>query len=705
MKTRFFLFLTCIHLCLTGTIQAQSFCGTEDSIDPAIEKEYLAYKNSLKAEVNFSRGEIQIPVQIHMIRPSDGISDFDTTYTDSILYRLNTGFSETPFVYYQCGEVDYINDDDYATFCYPASLCGDVDYDAFFAFHNADDAINIYLTTGFFGINASAFGYFPWSDNHAYVLSWRNLGSHVHEMGHVMGLLHTHTSGELVDGSNCLTAGDLCCDTPAEPSLAGGNVNIECEYVGNATDANGDLYQPNVGNHMSYAPKACRTFFTQDQAGRMVYFYNRYFKHFLCDPDFEYTDVSFTGITTSPYPAVENEPYSILIDTKNGGNTPARSFHVYAKIHNIDLGREYVTSLLPTNPRIVSFKHAEEFPHEPGRYLVCVSTSGDSLELYTYNNTYCQEILIRQEEGIPDLNISNLSLTIPTGEQNALNPVRFDIENLGSIVAEEVSGNIYINDVLTDSFNLIDIPSGDKRKLELDVFFGSDQFQEICIEMNPAFTEERLDNNRACLNYTTQKQILSDLAVDSMYILPNDSILSPNTLYTVHYRYVNHGPTAAWGNSSLLTLNGVSVDSIMYPLNWGEGVDNYKNDAYEYVTLPDATEVEFCITMKTYKDTLQSNNQLCITRPVEVLLSTSEFTPQDDILIYPNPFTNELNIKSAGYFETVTIHNILGNQVSHIDFISTKEASLPVAHLPAGIYHVVIRSENTQNSKTTFKVE
>lgn len=99
-----------------------------------------------------------------------------------------------------------------------------------------------------------------------------------HEIGHSLGLLHTHQGAdtstqnddELVDGSNCEDAGDRLCDTPADPKLSRFNVNeVTCAYTGTARDRNGHLYRPDVTNIMSYAPFACRGFFTPMQVRRM----------------------------------------------------------------------------------------------------------------------------------------------------------------------------------------------------------------------------------------------------------------------------------------------------------------------------------------------------------------------------------------------------------------------------------------------------
>jgi len=106
----------------------------------------------------------------------------------------------------------------------------------------------------------------------------RNLS---HGMGHFFGLLHTFetdsTGDELEDGSNCTIAGDLICDTPADPfasvtANAADYVDIEqgCRFVNSETDANGDFYKPDVGNIMALYQYECRCGFTHGQYLRMA---------------------------------------------------------------------------------------------------------------------------------------------------------------------------------------------------------------------------------------------------------------------------------------------------------------------------------------------------------------------------------------------------------------------------------------------------
>lgn len=105
------------------------------------------------------------------------------------------------------------------------------------------------------------------------------LSTFAHELGHCLGLYHTHETvfgNELVDGSNCSSAGDKVCDTPADPQLGTSNVTFPgCTYNGTTRDANNDLYNPDTDIIMSYAVDVtnainCRDRFSGGQFSRMM---------------------------------------------------------------------------------------------------------------------------------------------------------------------------------------------------------------------------------------------------------------------------------------------------------------------------------------------------------------------------------------------------------------------------------------------------
>ncbi len=106
-----------------------------------------------------------------------------------------------------------------------------------------------------------------------------------HEMGHFFNLLHTFEGAEgsqppinpeLVSGTNCDSAGDLVCDTPADPYIPGEpvsdyiDVTMGCRFINRKRDSNGDFFVPDVGNVMSYYPGGCSCGFTHGQYVRMA---------------------------------------------------------------------------------------------------------------------------------------------------------------------------------------------------------------------------------------------------------------------------------------------------------------------------------------------------------------------------------------------------------------------------------------------------
>ena len=122
-----------------------------------------------------------------------------------------------------------------------------------------------------------------------------NAGTIAHETGHIFSLEHTFGTGdvlaaaagepfdstdELVDGSNCGTAGDFVCDTPADPYIFPSGDETEpvvyfenCIFVYDSVDANGHYYDPLPGNIMSYYSSSdcpCTSFLTDGQLRRVA---------------------------------------------------------------------------------------------------------------------------------------------------------------------------------------------------------------------------------------------------------------------------------------------------------------------------------------------------------------------------------------------------------------------------------------------------
>ena len=271
-------------------------CGTEATI------EHVEYMEAQRAELQLfmaaakekaNRAEAipsftSIPVKIHIIRKSNGTGGLTATDINNIMNRMNSYYHNAFLDFYMCGGINFINSDNYWSFD------GQTDEAGLTTTHDVANVINMYFTDTVRqgSSNLCGYAYFPPGPDHMFMDNQCSIGTRTtveHEMGHYLGLYHTHgtsncgTTNELVNGSNCATAGDDVCDTPADPNLLTPTacnsylVNGSCVYTGGTTykDANNQVYNPNTRNIMSYSRPTCRNEFSAGQYVRARYFAQR----------------------------------------------------------------------------------------------------------------------------------------------------------------------------------------------------------------------------------------------------------------------------------------------------------------------------------------------------------------------------------------------------------------------------------------------
>jgi len=206
-----------------------------------------------------------VKVTIHIVRYSNGTGGIPLNRITDSINDLNTHVASTGLEFFQHGSIIYLDSDEYAE-------CTSDEANALRQIDPVAGSVNIWfvpICPDFCG-RAS----YPYSsvqgiivENDCVASSW-NDSTFSHEVGHYFHLFHTHETfygAECVDGSNCPTAGDLICDTSADPNLSG-LVTSSCVYKGTATDTcHSDPYSPPVHNMMSYSQKLCRDFFTSEQ--------------------------------------------------------------------------------------------------------------------------------------------------------------------------------------------------------------------------------------------------------------------------------------------------------------------------------------------------------------------------------------------------------------------------------------------------------
>lgn len=184
-----------------------------------------------------------------------------------------------------------------------------------------------------------------------------------HELGHVFGLSHTGDPGstELVDGSNCTTAGDMLCDTPADPGyVTPAEIDLTtCTYIGSLTDANGDVYDPPYRNIMSNST-CVQDSITPQQAQIMRYVADDLYASFQSTtepititpfPNQICANAPSFALSASPGPGTFTGPYVVGNLLTNTPNAPGLFYVTYTPdVPPVTMQEHVDQACIPGNP-------------------------------------------------------------------------------------------------------------------------------------------------------------------------------------------------------------------------------------------------------------------------------------------------------------------------------------------------------------------
>lgn len=258
---------------------ATAGCGTELTAEGVARHLELEGLGAYRLPPGRTTDAWLVRTAIHIVRTDEGTGGLSEQDLAAALARANTDLAPAMISLLPIRPIDYIDSD---AFYYEIDTT--VEINALRSTNPVPHALNIYFTPILANENGSFCGIssFSWNPYQGVVImnaclpsSW-NPSTFTHELGHYFDLLHTHETAygaECVDGSNCVTAGDRLCDTPADPRLnrcgSGGNqycVDAACNYTGVFLDpCHADPYDPMTENMMSYSRPLCRTGFTPGQ--------------------------------------------------------------------------------------------------------------------------------------------------------------------------------------------------------------------------------------------------------------------------------------------------------------------------------------------------------------------------------------------------------------------------------------------------------
>lgn len=247
------------------------FCTFQSLINPA-----FAQVDTIKS---LPRIDKEFQIVLHIIADSTGKLVNRKPELENTLITVNEMFSPigVSFTVCETREIENLNYDIY----YDTTGKEQTDN------YNIPDRINVYIHSAVI-LNGDAFcglasieGISQYRSAVFLSSSCLTPGTVAHEFGHFFGLAHTFegSGNELADGSNCKVAGDEICDTPADPFIFGDDaenyVNDDCVFFYTEKDANGDFYDPDVSNIMSYYPCKCLAF----TRGQYEYMVKTYYKN------------------------------------------------------------------------------------------------------------------------------------------------------------------------------------------------------------------------------------------------------------------------------------------------------------------------------------------------------------------------------------------------------------------------------------------
>jgi hypothetical protein len=351
-------------------------CGTVLTPEGArIHQENLAngYYDLSQAR---TEADYVVKLAFHIVRRSDQTGGISQDQLDQAMLDNEEAFAGTGLCFY-VGSTDYIDDSGYY------DIGSQAEADELRGVNVVSDAVNMYFvnnlvtTTSLCGQSS-----FTFSAHQGIIYRNSCIGvstdhaTFPHELGHYFDLFHTHETAfgeECPDGSNCDSAGDLLCDTPADPGLSNLTVNTDCEYVGNESvycNGSWQYYYPDPVNMMSYTRRLCATTFTQDQKDKILATYLN-LRPELYREVADLTHVTPSGWTSSLVPrndaaaTVDYCPVTPVLD----GNAAATHLNLAIRNDGDGSAPAYINRIYLDNNYCYWVSWSGQWPHSWNKYI------------------------------------------------------------------------------------------------------------------------------------------------------------------------------------------------------------------------------------------------------------------------------------------------------------------------------------------------
>lgn len=267
-----------------GFLTGESFAPPIDFCGTVVTPEQIEHERDLQASGAMKKFMPQdvtyyVPIAFHIVCKTDGTGGLPKDRLYMELENLNIQFQPLNIKYFPIREgldfaIHYINSDNYYYNTNNTTM-----YNALRNESPVPNAINVFYIPDFPYCGLSSYSS---SSNQGILMNNQcsgipgNPSTLAHEVGHYLDLYHTHETAygvECPDGGNCAFAGDLLCDTPADPNLSGKVLQGSCIYIGSDPTPSGctGVYDPQTHNLMSYSIALCRDLLTTEQLNKALY--------------------------------------------------------------------------------------------------------------------------------------------------------------------------------------------------------------------------------------------------------------------------------------------------------------------------------------------------------------------------------------------------------------------------------------------------
>jgi len=244
-----------------------TFCATDGNV-PDVLSQIKKSKSFSSVQLNALTNNCYfINVFFHIVRNTNGTGGQDIQVITVIMNNLGAVYGQQNVTFINTGNDEVRND-------YYMTNFDNTKFTNLITKNVVSNALNIYLLDDFTWNQGRASG-IPGT---ALVVGGSFAGQPLvsslvvpHEVGHCLGLYHTFETSnglELVNETNCTTAGDLVCDTPASSPNYNFMENAQCAWTVTFTDSNGQTYNPDPHNIMAYVRPSCMQYFTNGQGSR-----------------------------------------------------------------------------------------------------------------------------------------------------------------------------------------------------------------------------------------------------------------------------------------------------------------------------------------------------------------------------------------------------------------------------------------------------